>query len=498
MSATDNSLCANAIELRSGQPTTVALRMGAPPCVEGQAPGPSNYFSVSIPARSVATMSMNVDLRTGGRIYEFDSCSDTRCRVAVEATPVSPVSAHTIVNNSAAARTVLLAVAPEFPRASVSFELRTAPLASALCERPAQLTVGAAPERADLSLGGSPIEFGCSSPRALYYAITVPASSVGRVELSGAVGSYSARWVDGCAALGCDVAPAETSLLARNTTDQPKTFLLELRGLSSSSVAVAHTRNTAIGRECEAAIELTEGASLRGDTASATSTASCAASDRAQLFYAVTIAANTRGRFTLRREGSTNVRVRLIDACDSAQCSVSTETVDSSDAPFVIDNTTAAPVQRIIAVSGTTESAPFTLQFASSAAMPSNQSCSQYQFVAPGSSVVVDTTNGGGAPVGCDTSEGRALFYNVVVPQQQRVTLTLTRTGANDLRLRRYEDCAMGRCASSNATSSEAPITVELRNEGPSMTGYLFSIGATGAPTNTGTGTLSVSAAMPL
>lgn len=499
MSATDNSLCTNALELRSGQTTTVALRAVEWPCVEGQAPGASNYFAITVPPRSVATVGTGDSFRFGARFYQFDSCSDTRCRVALESGPIMPFSSVDVVNDRATPLSTILALVPDGARAAARMSLTTAPLVQALCESPTALTVGAPPQTAEFSRGGANATPLCRGPRALYYAITVPAQSVGRVEISNPVGAfYYARWIDGCAAIDCEVPPTSQSLLASNESNGPKTYLLELRGPADGSVQVAHTSNTQRGLGCAAPLALEQGTSARGDTASATSMAACAPVDRAQLFYAVTIAANTRGRFALRREGAVDVRARVLEACDSAQCNDSTATVDDREALIVIDNATAAPVQRIIAVSGTTGPATFSLQFAGSATIPTNQSCEQFAFVYPGNSAVVDTTNGAGAPVGCDTNEGRALYYDVVVGARQRATISLTRTSATDLRLRLYEDCAMGRCASSTATSSAAPITVELRNEGPMMRGFIVSVGAVGGPSSVGAGTLSVSAETPL
>lgn len=188
----------------------------------------------------------------------------------------------------------------------------------------------------------------------------------------------------------------------------------------------------------------------------------------------------------------------MLTACDDATCAAATETVDTSATNFVIDNPSEMPVQRLLAVSATAAPTEFSLAYLRTNELPTNTSCATVMALFPGESVLVDTSLGGGAPVGCETSEGNARYYSVVLSSQRRATVTLTQVGGAAMRLRTYSNCAMGVCDGSVTTTPTTPATREVRYAGEVMGGQLLSIGAVGGPASTGLAQLTVGPAMPL
>lgn len=500
MPPTNDGLCEHASVLRAGETTVVPLQRNNDPCTAGNAPGPSNFFSLTIPPRSLAIVASPSSFRYGSRIYGFDSCADTRCRVEIEGGPITPFSGVVLVNEAATPQSKILALVLQDVGGAASFGMTIVPLAA--CESPTPLTVAAPAQTADFSRGGARARQ-CSEPLALYYSVTVPAASVARIALNGTPYGYGARVIDNCASINCELQtrPDQRELVVPNEGDQPRTYLLELVGSRDTTAQIAHVSNTPIpppALTCQAAQTLALGASIRGNTAVATTAARCAPSDGAQLFYSVTLAANTRGRFNLRREGSANVRARLLEACNNTRCDVVAETVDDNAVSFVVDNFADEAVQRIISVSAAAAPGAFSISLTSTSALSRNRTCSTWLLLSAGSETTVDTSLGGGVPAGCETDEGRSLYYNVIVEGRSRVTVSLTRSGSTNMRLRHYESCELGRCAQSVATNSDAPVTLELTNPGPIMSGNIVSIGAVGSATTVGVGTLVIGPSRPM
>lgn len=236
--------CQDALTLRPGESVIVAPQRGGTTCTEGQPPGQSNYFALTIPPRSLAHFYTDGSgYRYPARFYHFDSCSDTRCRVASMAGPIEPIQRAAISNDSAAPRDAVLALEVYESSLPAAFKLAIHPLASAVCESPTPLSVGAPAQTGEFSRGG--VRPAPCLALALYYAVTVPAASVGRIELSGAGGAYAARWIESCTSFSCELPPRDNPpvMLATNSTSAPNVYLLEVLGPANGSVRIAHVAN---------------------------------------------------------------------------------------------------------------------------------------------------------------------------------------------------------------------------------------------------------------
>lgn len=171
------------------------------------------------------------------------------------------------------------------------------------------------------------------------------------------------------------------------------------------------------------------------------------------LYYAVTVPANS---FVNVTTDGTFDRVLLVqDACDATACTFRT---DSSPERAFIDNPTASPITRIVAVHNysSSGSGTFDISFEYDTA-PTNVSC------AAATPITVDTaitgqpiTYGGARPQGtaCGTSSGdNALYYEVTIPANSFVNITTA--GTFDRVLLVQDACGATECTFRTDTSPE-------------------------------------------
>ena len=233
------------------------------------------------------------------------------------------------------------------------------------------------------------------------------------------------------------------------------------------------------------------GATVMGEPAGGAGAGACSSFDNPQLYYSVTIPAATRANFTVTRGGTNNVRARILDSCTAMTCSVSTSTVDAMATPFSITNTTAAPVTNVIAVSGTVLPGTFSLAYVGTNPVAPNASCGTPTAVAPGGMTTINTAMGGTRPIVCSTTEGDVLYYSVAVPAGSSVNLSLTRSGATNMRMRVLDSCTAVSCVNSVATASATAVTASLVNGGAAARTFIVAVGAPGSSRPKGQATLA-------
>ncbi|MDP3274910.1 MAG: hypothetical protein Q8Q09_06900 [Deltaproteobacteria bacterium] len=237
---------------------------------------------------------------------------------------------------------------------------------------------------------------------------------------------------------------------------------------------------------CAAPTALTAGATAMGSTANGGTTATpCTNADAGgQVFYSFSIPANSRVSFAVTATGAQNVVARVVDSCAAtAACLGNATTTAMGTAVNVTStNATAMPRTVIVAVASTSQTADgaFTITPMVSA-LPANANCAAPTALTMGSTAMGDTTAGGGAPIGCNTTEGPGLFYSVTVPANTRATLTTTRTGTQSVRVRVLDSCTAMTCVASTLASSAAPVTTDIVNSSAAARTYLVEVGSSSA-----------------
>ncbi|MBL8685342.1 MAG: hypothetical protein JNK05_39550 [Myxococcales bacterium] len=481
----NNSTCANATPMRANVETRIETsirRFGV--CDGGTITGYA-YHSFRIPPRSWVNFTFRSDSpRDSLEYFIFDSCSAGNC-LAANSIGREVIS---IDNSESTPRTVFVAVTG----GSGSITPRVTPMAlNSQCQTPTAVWTCSVPTAGDFA-EGTPIPRCWTS--SLYYSVTVPPESKARIAITSAPYAVVARVVSSCPATDC---PREETtnpvLFVPNGSSTPRTFIIQLASRTTTPFTIAYTANEHVASSCETPRVIEEGSSVTAETTSATTVASCAPSDGRQLFYAVSLASISQANLTLERLGEHNVRARVLYSCSTTICPPVIETNGSGATPFRIDNPNGHPQTFIVAVSGVSGAASFRLTHARPP--PSNIDCARAGFISVFSerSARVDTTLAGAPPVGCEQSEGRVLYYRVIVAENSRVTVTLSRVGATDMRMRHLADCSGTSCVASAATSGSTPASIEFINRSSVMTGFLLTVGAVGNASSTGVGILSIS-----
>jgi hypothetical protein len=208
---------------------------------------------------------------------------------------------------------------------------------------------------------------------------------------------------------------------------------------------------------CATATALVSGAGATGgNTASAGAAAPCATGENPELFYAVSVPANSRADVNIVQTAGQSVRARILDGCMAASCPVAaTTTMMGANNSLPVLNSTAGTRTFIVAISSTAAGAPgqFTIQHRGNAALAANATCATAQILGAGATAMANTAGGGATPTTCRPTDGPQLFYSITVPPATRGTLTLTRSGAQDVAMRVLSSCGAMLCDASVATA---------------------------------------------
>lgn len=287
----------------------------------------------------------------------------------------------------------------------------------------------------------------------------------------------------------------------------PGSYTLLVDGYSSGSgtyVLSTTSYDLAANAECAMPTPLTAGMGLSNQQlggAGAASTACLTSSNGGQLFYSLTIPANSLAtiRVTPGMTPAFTPVIRLLDACNATACLASTTGTSGTVTSLTFANNGTAPRTVLVSVASTTPSVgTFSIDATTTTLMP-GQSCEMPIPLMPGQSIMgVDTSMGAPASAACAVAAtATPRYYSVTVPQGQRVVVSATSTGstARAATLRVIDGCTNSQCLDSyTSPSTTTPGQVILSNGGTAPRTFVVLASGTSS-TTAGTFTLSASAA---
>jgi len=483
----------------------------------------------------VVTSRLGVILSTDNAGTAFDtvlsirrSCLDTTSEISCD----DDSGSGTGRLNSSVLRAVLdpgtyTVVVDGFSGASGAYTLTAStftPADNATCSTARALTVGTALTGQTFANAGNSglCSPGLSPGGQVFYAVTLPANTVGTAQVSRASGDwgYALRVYADCDATTClQFASSTASPLTQvfaNATASPRTYVVSVAQTDSTSTTtpfdiVVNTAALTPGQVCESPVPLVAGTPLaaQSNMGAPFASALCRTSDTGgQRFYTVTIPAGQRARVTATPTGATPRQpvLRLLDDCAATACADSaiggTSTVPAAaflDAP----NTGTAPRTVVVALASTTpaNAGSWDLTAATAAIVP-GQFCAAPVTATPGMTLNAQDAREGLRPTtACvTTANGGQLFYRVSVPTGNRVQVRAVPAGAMMAwtpTLRALSTCASTSCVdSSTAAAAGSAATLSIVNAGAMAQDYLFSVA--GSTTASGTFNLEVGAASPL
>lgn len=497
-----NSVCGAATALAPG--ATLAMQnllgAGAPnPVCARTFDGAPLYYSLTVPPSTAVTVTATPVMGESwtASIRALESCTATSCVALGTAGSVA------VGNTTSAPRTVTLAVARTSSAAGGSFSLTAStpvPLAmNASCASAATLAPGASLTGQDLA-GAALASTLCArttDSAALYYSVTVPASS--RVDLSATptapmtpVWTPSIRVLDACDAMTCVSSAASatpTSLV--NTGSTPRSYRVIVARAGSASPGVftltaSAAQTLAPNAVCAGATLLTSaGLSNQDLSRAALRSAAClTTATGGQLYYALTVPPNTAATVVARPTGTTPMWtpvIRLLDACDATACAQSASGTAGMPASllFVNGSSTERSFKLSVAATAVVEGT-FNLEYSAQTVAPSTV-CERPIALSPnGMDVMGDTATGIRRAARCNTTDmGTEVFYSLEIPAGTRVALTATpASGATwRPRLRVITDCSATSCSQNNApTMDGAAAALNIDNAALLPTSVIVSV----------------------
>jgi hypothetical protein len=429
----------------------------------------------------------------------LDDCTTTMCAALGTAGSVA------LGNTTTMPRTYRVAVSRSFSSTPGAFNLTASmptPLAmNASCATAATLAPGASLTGQDLGAAAAPSTL-CSrtsDSAALYYSVTVPASS--RVNLTftptapmGVTWTPSIRVLAACDAMMCLQSRASTTPTELvNTGTSPQTYqVIVARSFSTSPGVFTLAASAATPLASNAICGMSRSLPPSGLTnqnlagAAAPSTACLTGSAGGQLFYSVTVPANSAATIVARPTGTmptwTPV-VRLLDACDATSCAASATGTAGNPATLLVVNgsTTERSYKLSVAATTTGVEGTFDLEFSSRPVDPATVCERPVALVANGMAVSGDTALGIRRASRCVTADmGTEVFYSLEVPAATRIALRAVPTSGGTWRprIRALANCAATTCLASSATvtmdGGEATLNVD--NNALSPTSVLVSV----------------------
>ncbi len=235
---------------------------------------------------------------------------------------------------------------------------------------------------------------------------------------------------------------------------------------------------------CDAATALASGVAVDGQAGSATESRPCGGGGSPSglfLYYSVAVAAGQRATVVATPDAESSLQTFLLNTCADAVCRTFVESRAPGEAvTHVIDNNTAAPITRRVAVGAASEAARFTVA-ASLAPIPGYGVCASATPLADSATHNQVPFASGGAPSngGCLPGVGgRALYYRVDVPVGSSFALTADPHGPEDVYVRLRSSCGAAACLDSsnagvadregvmfiNTGAATAPLVVEVGN----------------------------------
>ncbi|MFO0628786.1 MAG: hypothetical protein U0325_24640, partial [Polyangiales bacterium] len=499
-----NATCSNAVTLAPGASlmNQDLAGAGAPTTACGRTAdsGPL-YYSVTVPANNSVTVSATpvMGQTWTATLRALDDCTTTMCAA------VGTGGSVALGNTTTMPRTYRVAVARGSSIVPGAFNLTASmptPLAmNATCAAAATLAPGAMLTGQDLGAAAAATAV-CgrtTDSAALYYSVTVPASS--RVNLTvtptapmGVTWTPSIRVLDACDATMCVQSRASTTPTELvNTGTTPRTFrVIVARSASTSPGAftLAASAATALASNavCGMARALTSSGLTNQNLAGAAlpGTACLTTALGGQLFYSVTVPANSAATVVARPTGTMPTwtpAVRLLDACDATTCVASSTGGAGTAATLLVVNgtTTERSYKLSVAATATGIEGTFDLEFSSRPVNPATVCERPTPLMANGMAVSGDTALGIRRASRCVTTDlGTEVFYSLDVPAATRIALRAAPTSGGTWRprIRAIANCAATTClgSSTSVTMDGGEATLNLDNTSLLPTSVLVSV----------------------
>ncbi len=391
------------------------------------------------------------------------------------------------------------------------------PAENATCASARELTVGTALTDQALANAGGPGLFcapGLSPGGQVFYAVTLPPSTLGTVQLSRSADAgsftYALRAYADCDATSCLTNGASSASpytrIITNGGATPRRVILSVAADNSESTVspfdiVVNTTTLTPGQACDGPLAVTAGMTLSGQAnmGAPFTTGTCRSDTGGQLYYALTIPAGQVTSFTATPTGTTLRQpvLRAFDSCAATTCidnTIGGTSTTPAAATVRIPNTgtTARTVLVSLASTSTTTAGTWDVS-ATNSAIITGQTCAAPIILTPGTPRTAQSNaDAFVAAAPCLTaSTGAQLFYTLTIPAGQRARVTATPTGAT-LRqpvLRVIDTCAATTCidsATGGTSTTPAAAVLDIPNDGATARTVLVSVAST-SPATTGT-----------
>lgn len=504
-----NAVCSGATAVTLGTPIAgEASNAGGALLAACTAQGASSltrYYSVTVPAQTLATLTV-----TGPDpvLAVLDSCASTSCQVTDTSTGIS--ESVRLTNASAMARTFVVAVVDK-AGAGGTFSVTTtsqALPANSTCATAATLTPGA-PLTNQPILGGGAASAVCSpmapaSTSSAWYSLTIPTSTSVQVTVTGAGFNPAVVLLDACTATTCggsfnaSATPIETLVLQNTSASATRTVLLAVNdesgaGLTFGISAVSTPIST--NATCAGATALTIGTPVTGESISTGGAVqpACFTMVPAQALgrhYSVTVPASTVVTAQVAGVGF-DPAVSVVDSCAAMTCTTSGNVMGNETVLLRNDTMSARTFQLgVVDLSGVGGTYSITTTATAIA------SCSSPTALTVGTPLSNQSIVAGvAAPTAClPGSTGPTVFYSLSVPagEGRQVRVNSTGTPFNPS-LRALDSCTAMTCASSSDVAGSIE-TLSVVNTGSAAQTFIIAVGS---PMGTTAGTFSILVTRP-
>jgi hypothetical protein len=396
-----------------------------------------------------------------------------------------------------------------------------APAANATCATATTLTPGTPLTGQMLTNTGAPgyCAPGLSPGGQLFYAVTLPASTLGTLRVTRAMATWNAalRVYADCDATTCVAnttsSASPSTLTFSNGGTAPRRFIVSVAASASDSTVTpfditVDTTTIMPGQSCESAQAITPGTPLMGQSTMGASltAAPCRSENGGQRFFSVSIPAGQRVRVTATppASGGQQPVLRAFDGCAATTCidnAIGGTSATPAAASVDIPNSGTTPRTVYVSLASPSSGTAGTWDVAAALSpLVAGQFCAEPVALAPGMTLTnQDARNGVRPSAACSTTvNGGQLYYRLTVPAGQRTVVRAVPAGAMTAwtpTLRLLSTCTALSCLDSNtATAAGGTATLTIANGATTPQDYLLSAAGTSAAS--GTFNLEAAAAM--
>lgn len=482
-----NATCTGAAPLLVGTPLlNEALDSGgAGPAVCPVAFDRARYYSVSVPANTVVTVSGSTFIS----LAVLDSCAATTCTSSATSTGVA--TSVQLRNGGMTARTFIVAAgATTSTTATMSLSAASLPLVpNDTCATATMATPGTPLSGEALAAGGAPLAVcqpatGSGETRARYYGFSIPAASTLQLDVTGNVSDMVLNAVSTCSAATCEypttgATSANERLLVRNDGMTPRSVVVSV-GTTSTSAAASFSLTSSVipqapNAVCGSATAVTLGTPIAGEAANAGGALlpACPSQGGSSLvrYYSVTVPAQTLATLTAVAP-TIDPALAVVDTCASTTCQVTDSSTGVSESVRLTNASAMARTFVVAVIDKAGAGAVFSLT-STSQALPLNSTCATATTLAPGTPLTNQPILGGGAASAvCSPTAPPATssaWYSLTIPTSTSVQVTVNGAGFNPSVVM-LDSCTATTCGGTFNASATPVETFVLQNTSASAT----------------------------